>query len=532
MKFTHLHKIFFTIGTTAALFSCNDFGDMNIDPTKSSSMDPGLQIALVEARFSGDLTTNERIGAFITVPIVQHLGGAWGAQYGAAYVKQESYFSALWAPTYLTDVLNISDAVNRTKGDATKTNMNAVARILKVYSFARLTDLHGDIPYKQASSGYSQKITFPEYDKQEDIYTDFFKELAEASAQLDPAKDPVPTDLWFKGNIAQWKTFANSLHLRLAMRLTKVNPTKAREEAEKAFAAGVMNNVNDIVLMRHADIQNTYDDLRGNGLSGAMNQDPGMPFRMSQTFVDYMRGTNDPRLPKLARYYLANNSTRFKERIDITEQVVAVGGWTGVAPGKYNWDDWMNTIYVNVPGVGSVEADNNAQKMQPANFLLSNNAPFLHLTLAEVEFLTAEACFRWNLTVNGGDYKYHYNKGIEAAFYQLSLFPNGPTFTNTQLSQFQADNVLAPGRELQMINSQLWVALFLNGPEAYANWRRSGFPNLTPGYVPGLSNSETIPRRFEYPLIEREQNAANYQKAADALGGNSWNKRVWWDKEL
>ncbi|QEH39994.1 SusD/RagB family nutrient-binding outer membrane lipoprotein [Chitinophaga sp. XS-30] len=508
---------------------CNNFGDMNINPTQSSNMDPALQLALVQGRFSGDLESNERVGTFMCMPMVQQLGGAWACQYGGFYVKQQQYMSILWELNYPNDVLNMVDAVTRTKEDPARSNLHNICRIMKVYIFARLTDLYGDIPYSEASSGFFAGKIRPKYDKQADIYADFFKELTEASTALDPAKDAVSQDQFYNGDIARWKKFANSLHLRLAMRLVKIAPETAREEAQKAFQRGVFTTQEDVCIMRHENIQNNYQDIRGNGLSASINQGEVIAYRFSQTFIDALRNTNDPRLEHIAKYYI-DNPYRFMERTDISPQVRAVVGYQGCNNGDFVWDDWKETFTVDVPGIGAYAVGNNAQKIQLANFLIANNAPFLHLTLAEVELLLAEACFRWGLDLNG-DFAAHYNRGIEAAIRQLALYNGGPVIGDDRITQYKADNVLAPGRELAMINHQLWVALFMNGPEAYANWRRSGYPELTPGYKPGYSSTTKIPRRFEYPLTEKEQNNENYTKALEDMGGaDDWTARVWWDK--
>lgn len=510
--------------------ACNKFGDLNVNPVNSSDMDPAIQLALVQGRFSGDLESNERVGTYMTMPMVQQIGGAWACQYGGFYVKQQQYMSILWEASYPDDVLNMMDAVKRTKADVTKPNLYNICRIMKVYLFARLTDLYGDIPYSQASSGYLESVVRPEYDKQEDIYDDFFKELTEASDALDATKDVVSQDQFYKGDVAMWKKFANSLHLRLAMRLVKRDEEKAKAEVQKAFQRGVFSLPTDVCLMRHENIQNTYSDIRGNGLSASMNQGELVAVRFSQTFLDALKNTNDPRLEHIAKYYI-DNPYRFMERIDISPQVRAVVSYTGCNNGDFVWDDWKNTFTITLPGTGTAyDVGNNTQKAQLANFLIANNTPFLHMTLAEVELLLAEACFRWGLDLNG-NYTAHYNRGIEAGIKQLAFYNGGPVIGDDKILQYKQDNALAPGKELQMINHQLWVALFMNGPEAYANWRRSGFPVLTPGYKPGYSSINTIPRRFEYPLTEKEQNSTNYNKALEGMGGkDDWTSRVWWDK--
>ncbi len=161
--------------------------------------------------------------------------------------------SILWELNYPNEILNIADAVNRSKDDPKKQNLHNICRIMKVYVFARLTDLYGDIPYSEASAGYSKGIVHPKYDKQADIYDDFFKELTEASSALDPSKDQVAQDQFYKGDIAAWKKFANSLHLRLAMRLVKRDEEKAKAEAQKAFARGVFSRNEDVCKMTHGE---------------------------------------------------------------------------------------------------------------------------------------------------------------------------------------------------------------------------------------------------------------------------------------
>ncbi|MFC3198939.1 SusD/RagB family nutrient-binding outer membrane lipoprotein [Parapedobacter deserti] len=510
------------------LSGCTKFGDTNIDPTRSSNLDPNLQLSLVQARFSGDLEINEKLSVVMTMPLVQHIGGIWANRYGQMYIKSLPYLSSFWEYTYHNDILNIVDAVERTNGREEVNNLNAVCRIMKVYLFARLTDVYGDIPYSEAAKAAYTGITRPAYDRQEDIYADFFDELKAAAFQLDATKDPITGDFFYAGNVAAWRKFANSLRLRLAMRLVKRDLAKAQAEAASAYQDGVFSSNADMCIMRHENIQNDYVDIRGNGVSVGINQHEVVP-RLSNTLISQLRNTNDPRLMHIARYYIDIPYRPF-DRVDITEQVRAVVGITGVNPPDYIWDDWKNPFTIEVPGLGMHTVTNNEQKAQLANFLIRNDAPFFHQTYAEVEFLLAEAALRFGAGF-GDDVQTHYQNGIRAALEQLSLFPGGPTFSETEISSFIQSVPLLPGRELEVINTQLWVALFLNGPEAYANWRRSGYPVL-PSSVNGESNSTTTPRRFEYPLSEQEQNGVNYQAAVERLGGsNSWNGRVWWDAE-
>jgi len=521
-----------TLGGALLLSSCKKFGDTNVDPTRSSNMDPSVQLTTAQLRFSGDLNVNERTSFMMTMPLVQHIAGSYSNRWGGGYYNDPNIMGILWEDSYGNDVVNIIDAVKRTTGIPEKSNLNAVCRIVKVYIFARITDLYGDIPYTEAGQGIK-----PKFNTQQEIYNDFFKELTEASAQLEAGKDVVKGDVFYNGDIALWKKFANSLRLRLAMRLVKIDLAKAKTEAQAAYNAGVFTANSELCKTVHEDIRSQYEEagkgyIKGNAVSSAFFNGGATPGRFTVPFLDQLRSTNDPRMKYMVKYYIDVPGGVPTARMDITDQVVAQIGYFGVIPGHYIWNDWANSFAITVPGVGAITVGNNDQKAQPANFLLRFNAPFLHLTYSEVELLLAEASVRFGASF-GGSAAEHYRKGIKAGIEQLSLFPGGPAVPESEINTFTTGNALLAGREIELINRQMWITLFLNGQEAYANWRRSGFPVLTPGAgVDETSESLTIPRRFEYPFTEEEQNNVNFQSALTGLGGlDSWNKRVWWDKQ-
>jgi len=513
------------------LSACSKFGTLNTDPTKSSSINPESQLIYAQLWFSGDLSTQERTNSIVLMPMVQQLGAVYYARVGGMYVKDITRMWVLWENSYPNDVVNIVDAVQRTTDVPAKSNLNAMCRIMKVYTFARLTDIYGDIPYSQAGTAYYSQIKRPVYDKQEDIYNDFLDELKAASAQLDATKDKVVNEVFFKGDVAEWKKFANSLRIRLALRLVKRNAEKAKAVITEAYNAdgGVMTSSTDICMTRHLDIQNTYSDVRGNSVSVAINQQTGMP-KIINTFLNLLKNTNDPRLSYIARCYKQNSPLKPFEREDITEQVKATTvGIIGSNPGKYVYDDWVGPVTIKLANGANYSAVNGDLKCELNTCFIRNNAPFLHMTYAETELLLADATVRLGLTL-GGDAATHYRKGVEAAMKQLSLYPNGPVVPDTAIARFLNENPLQAGTELKQINTQLYIALMLNGPEIFSNWRRTGYPELqaTPT---SESSSLTIPRRFQYPLSEKEQNATNVQAAVDRIGGDDWTKRVWWDRE-
>jgi hypothetical protein len=428
--------------------------------------------------------------------------------------------------------------VERTKDDAAQVNINAVSRIMKVYIFSRLTDLYGDIPYFDAAKGYYTKVFAPTYDKQQDIYDDFFKELDAATKSFDPSKAPVTQDFYFNGDLAKWKKFGNSLRLRLALRLTKVDQAKAKTEAEAAIAGGVMQSNADMAVMQHANIP--FDGEKpagGNGLSHTfMNSSPiESAFRMCTTFIDYMVSTSDPRLTMFGRSYLKDGAVR-ADVTDITDKVFdQVGNYhdMGLAPSTFSYEipAGEGNITINVNGTATPVTPI-LKRLQPSKFITANNAPYIIMSYAEVELWMAEAAFRgWTTGSSADD---HFSKALEAGVTQMTVY-GAPEASATALTNFVTSNTLIPGKELEQINSQLWVNFALNGQEAYANWRRSGFPAIVyPNRDPGVNQSNgKIPRRMQYPVEEYILNETNVTAASARLsdGKDLWTNSVWWDQQ-
>lgn len=531
MKYFKLYFLLFLL----PFISCNKFGDMNTDPTKSSDMDPSIEVAYAQQKYSGSTNIQERVGLILTEPMVQHIAGGYANQYGQFYQRNQSYMSALWEDNYAMDVKNIVDAELRSRNEDQQ-NLNGVARVVKVYVFDRITDMYGDIPYFHASAGFTENDLSPVFDKQEDIYNDFFKQLDTAMSLFASGKDRVNNDVFYNGDISKWKKFTSSLRLRLALRIAKRAPDQAKNEIMQAFTDGVMQSNDDICMTRHDDNLNDYATYTGNGMSSALHQG-GFPgsFRVCNSLIQQFVNTNDPRLNVMARNYWDDQpGATWENRIDITDQVRAQVGSFGVNPTDFIWDDWKNTITIQVPSIGPVDVGNNLLKLQISKPLMANNAPFFHLTYAETEFLLADATIRLGLSF-GATAEELYKSGIAAAMKQLAYYPGSTPITDAAIGQFMSDNPLQPGKELEQINTQLWINYFLNGVQAFANVRRSGFPKLSSGYrVDGYSDPDTkvMPRRIEYPLSEKTLNKANFDEAVQRMGGkDDWNNRVWWDMQ-
>ncbi|MBV8253115.1 MAG: SusD/RagB family nutrient-binding outer membrane lipoprotein [Chitinophaga sp.] len=496
------------------MHSCTrDFEQLNTDPTKGASIAPGQQLAAAAYYMTGGRETGYP-NLYLFLPRVQYVNGAWGMRSGTKYIRNDFYNDRIWEIYYGKSIKQLADMIARCKDDQDLVNYIAAARILKVYLFSVLTDCYGDIPYSQAGVAYYQKVYTPVYDRQQDIYHDFFKELDEAVKQFDASKQAIANDIVYNGAIEKWKKLANSLRLRLAVRLSNVDPTTAAQEAAAAYKGGLMQSSDDNFRMLHEAFN--FPDLRGNGLSQSLSESDTYKYTIGcSTFTDYLKAEQDPRIASFFVNKDANGN-------DIT----SLTNYFSIQPGLYWWDQWADFVAKN----GTVIPHGN--KFCTINPVFSSlGASFLHMGYAETEFLLAEAAAKnWIAE----DANVHYQRGIRAAMKQLEMYPGMPAINQQQVDDFVNAHVLSAGKAIEQINMQKWVALFPNGAEAFANQRRSGFPALQPVQdVGGESETNKKPfKRLFYPGTEAYNNTTNYQDALNRIGGqNDWMKPVWWDKQ-
>ncbi|WP_335964822.1 SusD/RagB family nutrient-binding outer membrane lipoprotein [Galbibacter sp. PAP.153] len=516
---------------------CSNFDDLNTNPNTSATIDPEIMLTTIEFLPGANWQDQTRY-FYYPGGFMNQWTGLWGmVEYGGNAQKSAPEMSRLWLK-YYPDVINKTiTLIDATKDDPALVNINSMARIIKVQCFLRLTDYYGDIPYFDAGKGYLEDKLITQYDRQEDIYNDFFKELDEASKALDASKPLAKYDAIYDSNINEWKKYANSLRLRIAMRLVKVNPAKAKQEAETAVAAGVFTSNEDICAVTYEDFRNPSTGIgKGNGVANLIygsSADRGSEFWLTTEIVEVMEAMNDPRL--LNGYY-ATIQLRDENRTDVTDLVLNERGGPYAASTmqaqRYAWDP--NSKY---PG-GPVTINYNGEEvaieyryslLRASKYIQAFDAPFINIGYAEVEFLLAEAAFRgWNVPGSAAE---HYKNGLEASVRQWRIF--GAEVNESDVTAFSNANPLTPGQELMDINTQLWVLHILDPMEAWSNYRRSGMPEVTfHNYVPSLNQSNgQMPRRMEYPSQEAELNTSSYEEAVSRIGEDDWLKRVWWDVE-
>ena len=552
---------YITIITMAcALFfaSCSDeyMENMNTDPSKAATIDPNAQLTTAQLQTYGDLSMME-IYRNYHYAFTQQLMGCWNTtNYGGRHTLDNNEMSRIWTSFYTQSLKNIIDAQYRTAEDAEKVNINSVLRIYRVYLMSIITDTYGDAPFSEAGLGFLEGKFNPKYDKQEDIYNAFFLELEDAVNKIDPTKDKVTGDLIYAGDVTKWQQLANSLRLRFAMRISKVNPTKAQTEFENALVAngGVITDASSDALIKYMTIafsfgQEAYSDYRGNSLSQLLfgNDPANNPSYLCSTFFNQLYNSGDPRTFKISRCYYDGlmSATSPDNRVDITQEMIEKGiAFSPRDPGAYSWEPWPTgydsdicaELAVNNPSVTATMAREVEPKLAN-NFLKSDN-PGVVMTSAEVKFLMAEATVKkWNVgSVSAEDL---YKQGVRAAMDFLTDNYGCTATTDAEFDAFiqgrgtfgHTDN-----QKLEAINTQAWILHFTNPAECWANVRRSGYPKLKSpaeyGFGQYLTGGTEIPVRLCYPVLESSYNKKSYNEAIERMGGtDNWHSLLWWDTE-
>ncbi len=489
--------------------SCDEgFDELNRSKTGAISIDPAFQLnnAIINTSFpTGTLIYDIGIVQQIISP---NSGVLTGANYNQ---DNRDATDDLWQGYYRNVIRNTRDIIFRIKDVPERGNLMNMARILQAYAFMVLTDDYGDIPYTQGGNGYNDQVFFPEYDAQQDIYPQIIQELKDASAALDAGAKIETADILYGGNVDKWKKFANSLLLRAGMRLSKVDPTTAQQVASDAFAAGVITSNADNAKMRH---DNNYLNPVGNTL----NSTEAANFYMTEPFVDFLRNTSDPRLSAIAVRYVGAKSgpeqTTNNQSYDAADQI-------GMPMGHDNGS--ITTVAADL-GLASFYDFSQVDRRRVAD----RDAPQYFVTASQTLLLLAEAKERGWITTATTAAEF-YNSGVRANMEQMAEYDANSAIASQDIDDYLAANPYDQPNALKQINWQYWVSSLMNGPEAFANFRRSGYPDLAPNPFPGKAISGDFIRRVTYPNSEISVNTENVNVAIGRMGADDLDTRVWWD---
>jgi hypothetical protein len=475
MKKNILYTIAFLSLLTASCSSELDKVNINPNSTENAQPDYLLTAAIKNTTDAYWGTTNNMNASLLFVQ-------QWAkVQYTEEdrFIYSNSSFTSLWSTLYSQSITGFNKIIEI--GNSTgNQNYKGVALTLRTWSFLLLTDAYGDIPYSQA--GKLNEFITPAYDKQKDVYYGLLDDLKSAKNSLDPAGKVIGGDIIYGGNIARWKKFANSLRLRIALRIADREPGKAKQILDEIKADG------DLYISDNADIAQLIYQISPQQNPVSAQFDTRDDYRVSKTIVDKLFALNDPRLP----IYVSKTQTATPQE------------------------------YVGLPnGLTNSEASNLgfAKTSKPGSYFLAPQSPAVILSYAEVLFGRAEAAARGLTTENAADL---YQQAIIASFKQFGLTDAQATTYLTQTGvPFDGVNYK------KSIGEQKWLALFGQGLEAWAEQRRLDYPQLTASINTVLNGK--IPVRFIYPGTEQSLNSQRYKDAVANQGADVLTTKLWFD---
>jgi hypothetical protein len=531
------------------LLSCDglgDFGDTNEDPTQPTELEPRFLFPQVQLNTPGNWAIMNRANHRVASAAVQHMASTSFFWVGNTYDRDVGedntvrLWRGLWDP-----LVNLQQAIQfleqkKENGEDVDPEI-AQARIWRAYIYQLMTDTHGDVPFQEGAKGAIDQEFDPAFQAQENVYDSLFAELDEAVTQLDGPGDGFGSQdlLTYRGSVDQWKKFANSLRLRLAMRLVKRDPSKAQAQAEAAVSAngGVVESVEDNARNLH---QSDPGRNRQNPNSWAISESE-MAYP-SQTLVRWLKAREDPRLTVYGAVVRDGEALD----VDTTNMKGMPNGYVSDrAPDLEDHPSWTEHCRDDD---GTLIGDNSEctidDYLQTHPELLDDEEPLFHITSGQVHLLLAEANVRgWDVP---GTAQSNYEEGVREAMKRLADYGPEAEISDAEITEYLNKNPFdASGTQeekLKQINEQYWAATYLDGIEGWSNWRRSGYPELEPvpidaegsGPGGGLSGNDTdgeIPRRLRYDEDERRLNTEEFQDVLGRQGPNEMDTRVWWDVE-
>ncbi|MGL3001884.1 SusD/RagB family nutrient-binding outer membrane lipoprotein [Flavobacterium sp. RSSB_23] len=410
------------------------------------------------------------------------MGMCWGqhvskVQYNdeERYIPRRAAIDGIWDNIYASV---ISDAKSMyTLADAEgNESIKGISLIMQANGFQILTDLFGPIPFTEAAQSGVLK---PAYDSQEVVYTGILDMLTKADALLAKGQGAVPasSDLIYGGNIAKWRKLANSLKLKALMRISK-KVNVASQVAALVTSGNLMSSNADSANLTYLVAQPDANPIYETIVFGSRAE-----YKVSSVLVNKLQSYSDPRLAVIA----AKNNA---------------GLYVGNKPGEENTSN-----YNGFSALGS--------------FYLNPTLAGVILSYSQVEFYLAEAANEGYISGGVATALAHYNKGIQASFDFNGISSEGAAYIA------QPNIVFTNQAQARVsIGEQMWISLFGQGFEAWTEWRRTGYPALSPVID---AKESRIPTRLYYNSNEVALNKANYEAAVGTLtGGDKLTSPLWW----
>jgi len=488
MKYLAKIKAILVVGLILVGSCTKDFEEMNIDPNEPSDVQADVLLTYVLRQISEDLYNVTYDGEY-TSSMAGHITKI---QYidEARYEYRPGHISGMWSSLY-TRISDLNKLLIKAQANENP-DLEAVALTLRAFEWQKVTDVWRDVPYTEGVRG-EEGITNPAYDTQDVIYNGIISDLETAANLFDPGAlgASVGTgDIVYDGDILKWQKFCNSMRLRVAIRISYIDATRAQSIIESILgnpaSYPIMTSNADNFQLKWTTASPYREPFFENYLYGGGDRDD---HACAKAIVDTLLNYNDPRLPEYAH------------------PAVSDGQYRGIVSGIKSEDEGFELSTISRIGY--------RYRDQADGYTYWMRYP-------EIQFIIAEAAQRGWAT--GTTAQAAYEAGITA-----SLEEHGATAgeITTYLSEPEVD--FTTGNELTKIWIQKWISLFKQGFEAWAEIRRTDVPfrPAAPGsFYPGHNR---CPFRMLYPDEEVKLNKANHDMFKDNIVDAFWGQQMWWD---
>ena len=468
-----MKKLLFAAAAALAITSCtSDLSDLNVNGKAPESVPSGALFAnAVMGYYDFDAVQNVNLNNL----------RLWSQHWTQTTYVDESNFNlnerdvngSTFFNMYVTVIRDCEEArtavMNGPESAAAKAASVAAIEVMEVMAYQYLVDLFGDVPYSEALS----ETNVPKYDAGSDIYADLLNRLDAATADLSGSNTFGSSDIIYGGDAAAWKKAANSLMLRMAVRMIGYDAAAAKSWGEKAIAGGVFtSSADDMRLYYSSAPPHTHPMWETLVQSGRTD------YVASATLGDVLNGLADPR------------RAGFFKNLGGSDSV------TGAPHGfQVNYYDYS----------------------QPGTALEDPTWSHAAISYVEVEFLMAHAAVAgW---AGASDAATHYENGIRASIEEW-----GGSSADADAYMMHPLVAFSSTTAATQIGVQKWIAMYSNAFEAYAAVRMYDLPMQTAA----LAGTVT-PTRYSYPLDEYSLNTTNVQAAAANYGGDDTFAKVFWD---
>ncbi len=473
-----MKKYFLTIIALATLWSCQTderYQNLNRDPKNPTAVKADFLFTSATVSLNDQMATpnvNDNIFRFLA----QYFTTTTYLDEPNYDVNQRGITDRTWSELYRDVIFDLKDAKSIVEADPELTEAERSARlgqieVLEVYTWSIMVDTFGDIPYTEAVN--ATDFPLPAYDDAATIYADLILRLNAVGANIEAGQGFTGADVLYSGDMDAWNKFANSLLLRLGMRLSDVNPSLSKSASEAAIAGGVFTSNGD-----NAQLQYQTGPPNTNPMWEDLVQSGRSDYLPANTIVNVMNDLNDPRRPL---YF-------YNETVDHY-----VGGIYG---GSNNYSSYTHV------GVA----------------LLDPTLPGILLDYAEVEFNLARAAHPDLNYAGAGSASAHYNAAVTASI----EYWGG---TGAEATAYLAQPAVVYDGSNSQFATQFWLAMYNNPFEGWSVWRKYDAPELN---LPEDSGNP-VPLRYTYPVNEQNLNNAQYEAASTAIGGDTQTTPLFWD---